>query len=945
MRFPLSVFIFLCAITIHGSISLELQQELSQASPNEMVSCIILMQESYPFYTTRSSTAREKISTFRGIAKRSQQNLIKYLSDQKVSVEKYRSYWILNGLFLRAKPAVIREVAERSDVARIYNDAIVTVSPQTVADKTRIRAGIEWGVRKIGADKCWNDGITGGDVIIGVIDTGVDYYHPALKGKWSGHWFVDQSMPQSDLPYDDNKHGTHCTGSICGGDGEGNFEYDIGVAPGAKYAAGKGLNSGGSGSNNTIIPCLEYMGEIKKEANIVAISMSISGPGGSDIYLETFKTLLSLNIVPVVANGNDGVQGVGSVGSPGDNPNIIGVGATDSLDKRGSFSGQGPTTKRAPWNNRSLWIRDDWNYIKPNISAPGVAINSCIPGGGYAEFNGTSMATPHVAGVVALLFQKKPDLTVKEVYDLLINHADEVSSYPSYPNNEIGWGRVNAYKSVSATPAMNRPYISISQQSSGDLAAGKTSEMAITVVNIGAKEAKNTRVECVSLSNFITIGSASFDAGNLREKQKADNNGSPFKIRVHSKTPPGLKGEIGIILKAESRSSMNFLDTVRYSFTIGTVPDPITVFKDDFEYASPDSFSILWKTTGNWGYNSTQSHSATHCGFSGDVVANKSMMESKQGIDLTGYPEAYLFCWYKGKIDLPAASNPAIEVSGDGGSTWNNVGSPGRGSADWRQLRVNVSSHISRNFKIRFLLNVRVINFVRVTDWYVDDVEIAIPCDNVPPAFTNTTIIKSSLNEGPFPIKSTVTDDHGVAGVKLLYRVSGSQWVERNMNGSSNHYSAEIPKQAGTNIKVDYFLEAIDSWRFGSPNTGTFPVGASKSGGFISFYSGCTDISHIGVDAAFSLSPYRTGNGQIAVKMYLPAKMNVSLAVMDTRGRLVTTLVNGKVHRGSHTVLWNRNSNSKAASGLYFLKFIAHATGGTNTQKKVSRTERILLVK
>jgi subtilisin family serine protease len=200
---------------------------------------------------------------------------------------------------------------------------------------------------------------------------------------------------------------------------------------------------------------LDYMASLSDSCNIRAVSNSWtsgSNPGNVPDYIEASNTMLSLGIINVYCNGNiPSTPRPGSVWMCASIPNVIGVGNTDSLDTIYPSSALGPSEDKEPWTNTENWLRDDWNLIKPNIAAPGTDIWSCSKTSDYCYKTGTSMATPHMAGVIAIMTEKNPDLTPEEIYDILMRSTDQPAANGPYPNNTFGWGRLNAYKALELT--------------------------------------------------------------------------------------------------------------------------------------------------------------------------------------------------------------------------------------------------------------------------------------------------------------------------------------------------------------------------------------------------------------------------------------------------------------------------------------------------------------
>src|SRR5690606_37333629 len=233
-------------------------------------------------------------------------------------------------------------------------------------------------------------------------------------------------------------HGTHVTGSIAGGPpGE-----VIGVAPDAEWIGVKILTDGGRGGEVGILSGMQWVlapgGDPSKAPDIASNSWG-SGPGTSRTFWDAVTAWRAAGIVPMFANGNDGPAG-GTVGLPGGYPHSIGVGATDINDNIASFSSRGPIT----------W--DGVEYVKPQVSAPGAQIYSAWPrdsGQDYHTISGTSMATPHVSGVAALVLSANPGLGVDELQEILEETARTEPSMGAIPNNAYGYGIVDSYAATT----------------------------------------------------------------------------------------------------------------------------------------------------------------------------------------------------------------------------------------------------------------------------------------------------------------------------------------------------------------------------------------------------------------------------------------------------------------------------------------------------------------
>jgi len=428
-----------------GKLTPELQ--LAVLTPKEKVTVIVHMVQEYPYDDIKNLSIHERAQVFKDIAKASQQPLIDYLKQFPEKVDSIRQFWVFNGFYLKATKDIIEEIARGDDVWFISHNAKVELPPIESGEEIPYRA-IEWNVRKIMADSCWNAGYIGAGIYIGHIDTGVDFGHPALQGHWSGKW--RDCVNGQPNPYDDHNHGTHTCGTLCGGDGFGSFTEDIGVAPGTRIVAAKSFNQSGSGQYVWVDAAMQWMADLKADSgiDIRVVNNSWGSSSTTDLHFWNIcNTWKSLGILPAFAVGGSG-PGAGTVGIPANYPLNIGSGATDSNDNIASFSSRGPAPNQNPWNDPQYWYRPDWNRIKPDIAAPGVSVRSSVLGNGYQTWSGTSMAVPHICGSVAILCQANPNLTVREIYNILLNNADHPSQGAPYPNNNYGWGRLNIWKSL-----------------------------------------------------------------------------------------------------------------------------------------------------------------------------------------------------------------------------------------------------------------------------------------------------------------------------------------------------------------------------------------------------------------------------------------------------------------------------------------------------------------
>jgi subtilisin family serine protease len=345
-----------------------------------------------------------------------------------------KDLWIVNGYALDASEASLADLAKNPNVEVLDNFSVRTPEVTPLA-APRNSAMENWGLAKIGAQTAWNGfGVTGRGVRIGHLDTGVDASHPDLQGKLAA-WaeFDSNGNRVMSAPHDSAIHGTHTAGTLVGGSASG---APIGVAPGAKLISGLVLN-GGNGTLLQVLAGMQWVldpdGNPATDDGAQILSMSLGASGQYTVFQNITDRLLAAGVLPVFAVGN---AGPGNADAPGNCAGAMSVGATMYSDVIASFSGGGNVT----WSGRS--------YVKPEISAPGYGIPSAIPGGLYQTLSGTSMATPHVAGAAALLFEAHPGLTVDQLKNALTSTAVELGA----PGQDVrfGAGRLDVAAALAA---------------------------------------------------------------------------------------------------------------------------------------------------------------------------------------------------------------------------------------------------------------------------------------------------------------------------------------------------------------------------------------------------------------------------------------------------------------------------------------------------------------
>jgi subtilisin len=251
---------------------------------------------------------------------------------------------------------------------------------------------ITWGIDRLEIPRLWADGLKGNGVLIGHLDTGVDGGHPALEGaiaEFTEFDLLGDPVPGAE-PHDTDQHGTHTAGTLVGRKFRG---ISFGCAPEAQLASAIVIEGGNVVAR--VLAGLDWMVGL----GVRVLSMSLGFPGFRPDFLPVVRALRAHNILPVFAVGN---EGPGTSRSPGNYPEALSVGAMNKQDEVADFSSS-QTFARAE------------DPTVPDLVAPGVDVLSSVPGGGTLKMSGSSMATPHVAGLAALLIEANGAATVDEI--------------------------------------------------------------------------------------------------------------------------------------------------------------------------------------------------------------------------------------------------------------------------------------------------------------------------------------------------------------------------------------------------------------------------------------------------------------------------------------------------------------------------------------------------
>jgi len=426
--------------------------------------------------STKSEKGRFVHDTLWNKSQTTQGPILKWLRERGIE---HRSYYIVNSILVKGSQEIAETLAARPDVARVEgNPQIQNSLPQpgpTMEEPSQpsAPATVEPGIAYTNAPGVWAEGFTGQNIVVGSADTGVRWTHNALKPQYRGwdgvtadhdfNWHDSIHTgggicgPNSPVPCDDFFHGSHTTGTAIGSDGGTN---QIGMAPGAKWIACRNMDQG-VGTPARYIECMEFFlapypvgGTPDQGDPALAPDVTINSwgcPASEGCSVNTLQAAVegqaAAGIMMVVAAGNSGSSCSTLFDPPSFYAASYTVGALNTgTDTAASFSSRGPVTA------------DGSNRIKPDISAPGTNTRSASNSSdtAYTLASGTSMATPHIAGAMALLWSAHPEL--RNQIDASRTALDDAAHFISStqcgtagpPNNVFGWGRVDILAAVDA---------------------------------------------------------------------------------------------------------------------------------------------------------------------------------------------------------------------------------------------------------------------------------------------------------------------------------------------------------------------------------------------------------------------------------------------------------------------------------------------------------------
>lgn len=496
-----------------GELSPDLQDRITTGQPGERVNVWIRLtpvNNSRQFQqaiasaaTSRKERHRIAVTDLRSAHAAAQRPLLDRLGELEAQhkAAAVHPYWIVNVVEAEVALEDLPALAERTDVQSIMPvpkiELIAPEAGRSANSSSLATDSITSTLTYIKADSAWAAGYTGEGRLVCSFDTGVEGAHDALADSWKGKdgdssaaWFdpiYEQASPHTQgsgfIPLN---HGTHVMGIMIGYDQANDFH--VGVAPGARWISACVIDVG----STVILRAFEWAADPDGDPNTVddvpdvinhswgfdrngAYSWEI---GCENVVFDAIDYTEALGIVNVFAAGNEGNYGDSTIANPA-------IRANDSLDCFAVGSLNSYLFPSVISDASSRGPSDCNGATKPNVVAPGVDVISSFSGNSYSELSGTSMAAPHVSGLVALLRQKNPNATAAQIKEAILTSAHADQDFPPLPDNAYGWGRIDCMAALAAL------------QSPGSAINARVYDFDLPVVEPGATVEGAVVIECL----------------------------------------------------------------------------------------------------------------------------------------------------------------------------------------------------------------------------------------------------------------------------------------------------------------------------------------------------------------------------------------------------------------------------------------------------------------
>lgn len=675
--------------------------------------------------------------------------------------------------------SLIAELERDPRVAYAEPNYLISTASTTPNDPTFAR---EWGLANNGftggttdadidANEAWDITMGSGDVVVAVIDSGVDYTHPDLAANmWhnpgevpsnglddDGNGFVDDFhgydfVNQDGDPMDDRNHGTHVAGTIAmrGNNGIGG----TGVSWNAQIMAVKILSAADTITHADAIAGINYVTLMRSRGVNVRLSNNSWGGGSfSQAIKDAIDGAGQAGVLFVAAAGNDARETDAAVFYPAgyDSPSIISVAATDHNDRYASFS--------------------NWGATSVDLAAPGVSVWSTVPGG-FDWFSGTSMATPHVAGAAALVWSAFPNLTAQEVKARLLGGVDfigDIGANASYPT--VTNGRLNVRNAIIVPSPDND---TTNPAAVGNVAVSGASPWSVTL-NWAATGDDGTAGRAgfydVRYSSS-PITASTWAAANRTANEPAPRSAGSAEAFTADGLEPGTLYYFALKVKDNAGNESAMSNVAQASTKAAKY-----LLNDDVETGAGN-----WTATGLWHRSGLRGHDSATAWYYGqdstgtyfNGTQDSGTLTLASPIDLRGVSQALLrFKDWRQVIDLTPLDVARVQVSRTG-TDWVTVSESFASTLDWEQRTVDLTPFAGRPVYLRFEFNKNAFGFLpsAITQgyegWHVDDVQVLVPGVQAT-GFSVNDITVTEGNDGTRQAVFTVTRSNGGGSASVRY--------------------------------------------------------------------------------------------------------------------------------------------------------------------------------
>jgi len=787
----------------------------------------------------------------------------------------------------------------------------------------------------------WALGYRGQGIVCGHIDSGCDYTHPDL----ADHLWTDPNYPHhgwnfgddTDDPIDGDLstpyHGTHTAGTVAG---DGTNGTQTGVAPEAQIM---------------ICRVWMYVDSLGQSSTWAAMQFVVSPPlspsHGADLYTmslgwriiwgpnqATWRTIAdnvnAAGLSQIVAAGNErtsdapptGCRCPGNVPPPWWNPQntgtgtlsgVVSIGATDASDTFAYFSSRGPVTwsSVAPFN--------DYAYppglTRPDVSAPGVGIKSCLLGGGYQNMDGTSMACPHVAGTVCLMLSKNPNLTPYDVDSIL--EITAVDRGPAGKDNDFGAGRIDAYAAVDYVTGSGGPSIRLQStqvidstgNKNGRLDPGETANLLVTLRNFGGATCGSVTGTFRAYDARLTVTDSTGAWGDIASGASVINTSDPFELRADSSIATGTTFTCSLFVNGESTAL--YSAKMQVLIVVGMKPGAILW--------GPKPCPDMPADGGLYGVTYNSADNLIYCT---DFLQSTIYKYSSDSL-LTG----------EGTFAAPQDSCADIDYSVRSNALWL-IGSPQR-----TLYKISTVGSVLGQYSLTYSsYPVGVTEYERGRMLFISDRQTS-------PSGQQMIYVADTLGVRQYPITHPLQGPYGTRGLALDERCPTSPpsllnaWAWYNAGGGVRESSAMCEMdRAGSSVR-SRFVFPNRSWDVRGiecdPRDGSYWVTIASGAGTYNMIAKVAGFNYgrVGVEEPKIPATGITGrlevraepnpfSGRTLFSVRLPAPGNIGLRVYDNSGRVVRTLASGPAGTMHARIAWDgRNDDGKTvAPGVYFYR-------------------------